>query len=141
MMTATEYCSMSIESKRNFVLAVDVIERLCAEAISIYRRMSVANTTTEAGRAEYERYETALLVKRNEIFARQMEYHMQGVMITISTDDKGMPIRVRHPIGYVSLEAIAEQMRMADEKSSALPESDTTTLPPSRPRKAAVRMK
>ena len=139
MMTASEYGSMSIERKRAFALAVDVIDRMCAEAVSLYRRMGVANIVTDEGRAEYERYETALLVKRNEIFARQMEYHYQSIMITLSTDDKGMPIRVRRPLGYVSLETIAEQMRKAVEQAAALPLEKPSTV--SKARKAAVRMK
>ena len=125
-MTVSEYAAMTASGKREYALAVDVMDRMCAESVSLYHRMRAADICAPGGRAEYERYEIALLSKRNEIYARQMEYHMAGIHICISTDDRGMPIRVRRPSGFVSLETLAKQPTDAfTEDECALPRVGT----------------
>ncbi len=107
MMTASEYSYMTDARKREYALAVDAMEDLCRDSISLLHRMQTALLNGDNGRAEYERYEIALMMKRNEIFSRQFEYQMAGINIQISTDDRGTPIRVRRPAGFVSLEMMA----------------------------------
>lgn len=132
---------MSIERKRAYALAVDVIDGMCRDAISIQRRMQIA-FISDCGRAEYERYEIALLMKRNEIFNRQLEYQMSGIVIQLSTDDKGTPIRVRKPLGFVSLETLAAKAAADIERAVSGTEDDNggdSALPSSK--RAALRMK
>lgn len=123
---------MTDARKREYALAVDVMENLCRDSISILHRMQTALFTGDNGRAEYERYEIALMMKRNEIFARQFEYQMAGINIQISTDDRGTPIRVRRPGGFVSLEMLAANaaanMAREDETNGApLPDAAALT--------------
>ena len=132
MMTASEYINMTAERKMAFALAVAVIDRMCADSVSLLRRMQICNISTQSGRAEYERLETALLCKRNEVMARQFDFHLQGISITISTDDKGWPIRVRRPLGFESLDQIAAR-KAAETRGDE--EEDNTPLP-----RAAARM-
>ena len=133
MMTASEYSYMTDARKREYALAVDVMENLCRDSISLLHRMQTALFTGDNGRAEYERYEIALMMKRNEIFARQFEYQMAGINIQISTDDRGTPIRVRRPGGFVSLEMLAAkaaaQMARSEEAQETIPEDGNTALP------------
>ena len=136
MMTASEYIGMTAERKRQFALAVDVIERMCADAVSMLRRLHICSILTDEGRAEYEKLETALLCKRNEIMARQFDFHLQGLSITISTDDKGWPIRVRRPLGFESLEQIAARMAA---KAQAMEEDASPALPRAAARKPKKR--
>ncbi len=143
MMTASEYSFMTDARKREYALAVDVMENLCRDSISLLHRMQTALFTGDNGRAEYERYEIALMMKRNEIFARQFEYQMAGINIQISTDDRGTPIRVRRPGGFVSLEMLAAkaaaQMARAEEAQETIPEDGNTDLPTRK--RAAARMR
>jgi hypothetical protein len=143
MMTASEYSYMTDASKREYALAVDVMENLCRDSISLLHRMQTALFNGDNGRAEYERYEIALMMKRNEIFARQFEYQMAGINIQISTDDRGTPIRVRRPGGFVSLEMLAAkaaaQMARAEEAQETIPEDGNTALPTRK--RAAARMR
>lgn len=123
---------MTDARKREYALAVDVMENLCRDSVSLLHRMQTALYAGDNGRAEYERYEIALMAKRNEIFARQFEYQMAGVNIQISTDDRGTPIRVRRPCGFVSLEMLAaqaaEKIAREDETPGA-PLPDAAALP------------
>jgi len=144
MMTASEYSIMSDARKREYALAVDVIDRMCRDSISLLHRMQSAFISEKDGRAEYERYEIALLMKRNEIFQRQLEYQMAGIFIQVSTDDRGTPIRVRKPFGFVSLETLAAQAAARIERAESGANDDVqdygdSALPESK--RAAVRMR
>lgn len=136
MLTASEYIAMPDGRKRAFALAVDELDRLCAEAVGLRRRMMVADICTADGRSAYERLETALLCKRNEINARQMDYHMNGICVTISTDDTGNPIRVRKPAGFKSIEALVASDAVKGAQDEAGAESGQTALPAERRRSA-----
>ena len=120
---------MTDARKREYALAVDVMENLCRDSISLLHRMQTALFTGDNGRAEYERYEIALMMKRNEIFARQFEYQMAGINIQISTDDRGTPIRVRRPGGFVSLEMLAAQAAARADETPGAPLQDAAALP------------
>lgn len=122
---------MTDARKREYALAVDVMDNLCRDSVSLLHRMQTALFNGDNGRAEYERYEIALMMKRNEIFARQFEYQMAGVNIQISTDDRGTPIRVRRPGGFVSLEMLAAQAaaKMArEDETNGAPFPDAAAL-------------
>ena len=120
---------MTDARKREYALAVDVMDNLCRDSISLLHRMQTALFTGDNGRAEYERYEIALMMKRNEIFARQFEYQMAGINIQISTDDRGTPIRVRRPGGFVSLEMLAAQAAARADETPGAPLPDAAALP------------
>ena len=107
MLTPSEYNALPLPRKRDYALAVDALERMCAEALALVRRAQSAAMLGEAGRGEAERCEIAAMMKRNEIFSRQMEYALQGLSIQVATDDHGNPIRVRRPLGFQSLDALA----------------------------------
>ena len=107
MITPAEYNALPLPRKRDYALAVDALERMCAEAVALWRRAQSAAMLGEAGRGEAERCEIAAMMKRNEIFSRQMEYAIQGLSIQVATDDHGNPIRVRRPLGFQSLDALA----------------------------------
>ena len=107
MITPAEYNALPLPRKRDYALAVDALERMCAEAVALWRRAQSAAMLGEAGRGEAERCEIAAMMKRNEIFSRQMEYALQGLSIQVATDDHGNPIRVRRPLGFQSLDALA----------------------------------
>ena len=138
-MTASEYAFMSDARKREYALAVDVIDRMCRDSISILHRMQTAFISDDRGRAEYERYEVALMMKRNEIFARQLEYQMAGIFIQVSTDDRGTPIRVRRPCGFVSLETLAAHAAKEIARAESEIQEDGSALPDVK--RAAVRMR
>lgn len=112
MLTPAEYAALPLPRKRDFALAVDVLERLCAEALTLTHRAQSA-VLGAGGRAEAERCEIAAMMKRNEIFSRQMDYALQGLAIQIATDDQGNPIRVRRVPGFLTLEALAAQSAVA----------------------------
>ncbi len=107
MITPGEYAKLPNAKKRDFALAIDVMERMCAESSALLRRSQSALMGGIDGRAEADRCELVQMCKRNEIFARQLEYAMGGISIQIVTDDRGNPVRVRKPLGFVSLEALA----------------------------------
>jgi hypothetical protein len=117
MLTPAEYNALPLPRKRDYALAVDALERMCAEALALVRRAQSAAMLGEAGRGEAERCEIAAMMKRNEIFSRQMEYALQGLSIQVATDDHGNPIRVRRPLGFQSLDALAA----APAESNPLP--------------------
>jgi hypothetical protein len=108
MLTPAEYARLPLPRKRDFALAVDVLDRMCAEAVALTRRAQFAGE-----RAEAERYEIAAMMKRNEIYARQMDFALQGLAVQVATDDCGNPIRVRKPVGYKSLDALAQAAQAA----------------------------
>ena len=105
MMTASEYSYMTDARKREYALAVDVMENLCRDSISLLHRM-----------------QTALFNGDN---------------------DRGTPIRVRRPGGFVSLEMLAAkaaaQMARAEEAQETIPEDGNTALPTRK--RAAARMR
>jgi hypothetical protein len=109
MITPAEYNALPLPRKRDYALAVDALERMCAEALALVRRAQSAAMLGEGGRAEAERCELVAMCKRNEIFSRQMEYAIQGLSIQVATDDHGNPIRVRRPLGFQSLDALAAE--------------------------------
>lgn len=109
MLTPSEYSQLPFSRKRDYALAVDAMERMCAEALALVRRAQSAVMLGVDGRAEADRCELVAMCKRNEIFSRQTEYAMSGLPIQISTDDRGFPIRVRRPLGFQSLEALATE--------------------------------
>lgn len=119
MLTPAEYAALPFPRKRDFALAVDALERMCAEVVALARRAQTAAMLGEAGRGEAERCEIAAMMKRNEVFSRQMEYALQGLSIQVATDDHGNPIRVRRPLGFQSLDALAAELARAE--STALP--------------------
>lgn len=118
MITPAEYNALSIQRKRDYALAVDAMERMCAEMSATARRAQTAMLGVD-GRAEAERCEIAAMCQRNVIFARQLEYAMSGISLQIATDDKGNPIRVRRPLGFVSLDALAAQMEKSEAETEA----------------------
>ncbi len=109
MLTPAEYNALPLPRKRDYALAVDALERMCAEAVALTRRAQSAVMLGVDGRAEADRCELVAMCKRNEIFSRQTEYAMSGLPIQIATDDRGFPIRVRRPLGFQSLEALATE--------------------------------
>ena len=109
MLTPAEYAALPFPRKRDFALAVDVLERLCAEAVALSHRAQSAVMLGADGCTEAERCEIAAMMKRNEIFTRQTDYALQGLAIQIATDDRGNPIRVRRVPGFLALEALAAQ--------------------------------
>lgn len=109
MLTPAEYSQLPFSRKRDYALAVDALERMCAEALALVRRTQSALVLGADGRAEADRCELVAMCKRNEIFSRQTEYAMSGLPIHIATDDRGFPIRVRRPLGFQSLEALATE--------------------------------
>ena len=113
MLTPAEYAAMPFPRKRDFALAVDSLERMCAESVALARCAQSAVMLGEAARAEVERCEIAAMMKRNEVFARQMEFALQGLSVKISTDDHGNPIRVRKPLGFQSLAELAAEASRA----------------------------
>lgn len=120
MLTPAEYAALPFPRKRDFALAVDVLERLCAEALTLTHRAQSAVLGPD-GRAEAERCEIAAMMKRNEIFTRQTDYALQGLAIQIATDDRGNPIRVRRVPGFLPLEALAAQSAAAPLPATAKP--------------------
>ena len=106
MLTPAEYAAMPDTRKRDYALAVDTLDRMCADCVAMVRRASVFG-------GDSERLEIAAMCKRNEIFARQFEFAMSGLPVQISTDDRGNPIRVRRPLGFVSLDALAAKSAKA----------------------------
>lgn len=121
MITPTEYAALPFQRKRDFALAVDALERMCAESVALARRAQTAAMLGETGRAEAERCEIASMMKRNEVFSRQMEYALQGLSIQIATDDHGNPIRVRRPLGFQSLDAMAAEASRAESATIPIP--------------------
>lgn len=109
MLTPSEYNALPLPRKRDYALAVDALERMCAEALALIRRAQSALVLGADGRAEADRCELVAMCKRNEIFSRQTEYAMSGLPIQIATDDRGFPIRVRRPLGFQSLDAPAAE--------------------------------
>ena len=117
MMTPAEYNALPLPRKRDYALAVDALERMCAEMVATTRRAQTAMLGVD-GRAEAERCEIAAMCQRNAIFARQLEYAMSGISLQIATDDRGNPIRVRRPLGFVSLDALAAKAAKATPLSN-----------------------
>jgi len=120
MLTPAEYAALPFPRKRDYAIAVDVLERLCAEALALTHRAQSAVLGAD-GRAEAERCEIAAMMKRNEIFTRQTDYALQGLAIQIATDDRGNPIRVRRVPGFLVLEALAAQSAAAPLPATAKP--------------------
>ena len=106
---------------------MDVLERMCAEAVALWRRAQSAVMLGVDGQAEADRCELVAMCKRNEIFSRQTEYAMSGLPIQIATDDFGFPIRVRRPAGFLTLDAIAAKAA----------QSAATPLPAAKPKRRA----
>ena len=114
MLTPAEYAALPFPRKRDFALAVDALERMCADSVALARRAQTAAMLGEAGRGEAARCEIAAMMKRNEVFAKQMDFTLQGLSIQIATDDHGNPIRVRRPLGFQSLDALAAEAARAE---------------------------
>lgn len=123
MLTPAEYAALPFPRKRDFALAVDALERMCAESVALARRAKTAAMLVEAGRGEAERCEIAAMMKRNEVFSRQMEYAIQGLSFQIATDDHGNPIRVRKPLGFQSLDALAAEAALAESATLPIPKA------------------
>lgn len=119
MLTPAEYNALPLPRKRDYALAVDALERMCADSVALARRAQTAAMLGEDGRGEADRCEIAAMFQRNAIFARQLEYAIGGISLQIATDDHGNPIRVRKPLGFVSLDALATQMAKADAETEA----------------------
>lgn len=118
MITPAEYARLPLPRKRDYALAVDAMERMCAEMVATMRRAQTAMLGVDR-RAEEDGCEIAAMCQRNAIFARQLEYAMSGISLQIATDDRGNPIRVRKPLGFVSLEALAAKMaRQAETEAT-----------------------
>lgn len=122
MLTPAEYAAMPDTRKRDFALAVDALERMCADCVAMMHR---AQSAAYGAQGEAERWEIATMCKRNEIFARQFEFAMSGLPVQIATDDRGYPIRVRRPLGFVSLAALAAKAQ-AQAEPSPLPNGGRT---------------
>jgi hypothetical protein len=126
MLTAAEYNALPIPRKRDLALAVDALERLCAEALALTRRAASAVLLGDDGR-EAERCEIAAMMARNQVFSRQMDFALQGFALQVATDENGNPIRVRRPAGFLTLDAIAAKAA----QSAAAP------LPAAKPKRRA----
>jgi len=107
MLTPAEYAALPLPRKRDLALAVDALERMCAEALALTRRARSAALLGDDGRGEAKRCEIAAMMARNQLFARQMDYALQGLPLQIATDENGYPIRVRRPMGFQTLDALA----------------------------------
>ena len=123
MLTPAEYAALPFPRKRDFALAVDALERMCADVVALARRSQTAAMLGEAGRGEAERCEIAAMMKRNEVFSRQMDFAIQGLSIQIATDDHGNPIRVRRPLGFQSLDALAAEAARAESATLPIPKA------------------
>ena len=123
MLTPAEYAALPDTRKRDYALAVDALERMCADAVALARRAHTAAMLGEAGRGEAERCEIASMMKRNEVFSRQTDFALQGLSIQIATDDHGTPIRVRKPLGFQSLDALAAEAARAESNPLPIPKA------------------
>jgi hypothetical protein len=79
MLTPAEYAALPFLRKRDYAIAVDTLERMCSDSVALARRAQTAAMLGEAGRGEAERCEIAAMMKRNDVFSRQMDFALQGL--------------------------------------------------------------